>query len=84
MSESVIQVFIDMYNKGLIYRGVRMVNWDPSAQTALSDEEVIYKEVDSKLYYISYNIKDSTEKLIIDHKTRNNSWRFCYLRKPNG
>ena len=65
MSESVIQVFIDMYNKGLIYRGVRMVNWDPSAQTALSDEEVIYKEVDSKLYYISYNIKDSTEKLII-------------------
>ena len=65
MSESVIQVFIDMYNKGLIYRGVRMVNWDPSAQTALSDEEVIYKEVDSKLYYISYNIKDSNEKLII-------------------
>ena len=65
MSESVIQVFVDLYNKGLIYRGVRMVNWDPSAQTALSDEEVIHKEVNSKLYYISYNIEGSEEKLTI-------------------
>ena len=65
MSESVIKVFVDLYNKGLIYRGVRMVNWDPSAQTALSDEEVIHKEVNSKLYYISYNIEGSTEKLTI-------------------
>ncbi len=65
MSESVIKVFIDLYSKGLIYRGVRMVNWDPSAQTALSDEEVIHKEVNSKLYHISYNIEGSDEKLTI-------------------
>ena len=65
MSESVIQVFVDLYNKGLIYRGVRMVNWDPSAQTALSDEEVIHKDVNSKLYYISYNIEGSEEKLTV-------------------
>ncbi len=65
MSESVIKVFVDLYNKGLIYRGVRMVNWDPSAETALSDEEVIHKEVNSKLYYIEYKIKDSNEKITI-------------------
>ncbi len=65
MNESVIDVFIDLYNKGLIYRGVRMVNWDPSAQTALSDEEVIHKEVDSKLYHISYDIENSNEKITI-------------------
>lgn len=53
--ESVIDVFIDLYDRGLIYRGVRMVNWDPQALTAVSDEEVIYKEVKSKLYYIRYN-----------------------------
>ena len=55
-SESVIKVFVDLYNKGLIYRGVRMVNWDPKAQTALSDEEVIYKEEHSKLYYLRYYV----------------------------
>ena len=65
MSESVIKVFVDLFNKGLIYRGVRMVNWDPSAQTALSDEEVIHKEVNSKLYHIAYNIEGSDEKLTI-------------------
>ena len=65
MSESVIKVFVDLYNKGLIYRGVRMVNWDPSAQTALSDEEVIHKEINSKLYYISYNIEGSDEKITV-------------------
>ena len=56
-SESVIRVFVDLYNKGLIYRGVRMVNWDPAAKTALSDEEVNYKEVQSKLYYLKYKIE---------------------------
>ena len=56
-SKSVIKVFVDLYNKGYIYRGVRMVNWDPAAKTALSDEEVIYKEVNSKLYYINYKIE---------------------------
>ncbi len=55
-SEGVIKVFCDLYDKGLIYRGVRMVNWDPSAQTALSDEEVIYKDEHSKLYYLKYYI----------------------------
>ena len=56
-SESVMKVFVDLYNKGLIYRGVRMVNWDPAALTALSDEEVIYKEEHSKLYYLRYKIE---------------------------
>jgi len=55
-SESVIKVFVDLFNKGLIYRGVRMVHWDPAAKTALSDEEVIYEEVRSKLYYLKYRI----------------------------
>lgn len=55
-SESVIKVFCDLYEKGLIYRGVRMVNWDPSAKTALSDEEVIYKEEHSKLYHLKYYV----------------------------
>ena len=57
-SKSVIKVFVDLYNKGLIYRGVRMVNWDPKALTALSDEEVIYKEEHSKLYYLRYYLAD--------------------------
>ena len=65
MNESVIDVFIDLFNKGLIYRGVRMVNWDPTAQTAVSDEEVIHKEIESKLYYISYEIENSDEKITI-------------------
>jgi valyl-tRNA synthetase len=56
-SESVIKVFVDLYNKGKIYRGVRMVNWDPEALTALSDEEVIHKEVNGKLYYLRYKIE---------------------------
>lgn len=60
-SESVIKVFVDLYNKGLIYRGVRMVNWDPKALTALSDEEVIYKEEHSKLYYLRYKVEGDPE-----------------------
>ncbi len=55
-SESVIKVFVDLFNKGLIYRGVRMVNWDPAAKTALSDEEVIYKEMQGKLYFLKYKL----------------------------
>ena len=58
-SQSVIKVFCDLYNKGLIYRGLRMVNWDPKAQTALSNEEVIYKEEKSKLYYLKYYVDES-------------------------
>ena len=58
-SKSVIKVFCDLYNKGLIYRGLRMVNWDPKAQTALSNEEVIYKEEKSKLYYLKYYVDEA-------------------------
>lgn len=60
-SESVLRVFVDLYNKGLIYRSVRMVNWDPKALTALSDEEVIYKEEQSKLYYLAYRVAGDSE-----------------------
>ncbi|TVR79692.1 MAG: valine--tRNA ligase [Chitinophagaceae bacterium] len=58
LSKSVVKVFIDLHNKGLIYKGKRMTNWDPEAKTALSDEEVIYKEEDSKLYFINYIVAD--------------------------
>jgi len=64
-SEGVIKSFVDLYEKGLIYRGVRMVNWDPAALTALSDEEVIYKEKQGKLYYLRYKIEDSDEYVTI-------------------
>lgn len=70
MYESVIDVFIDLYNKGLIYRGVRMVNWDPKALTALSDEEVIYKEVKSKLYYVRYKVEGSADEWVTIATTR--------------
>ncbi|WP_461630945.1 valine--tRNA ligase [Labilibaculum euxinus] len=63
--ESVIDVFIDLYKKEKVYRGVRMVNWDPSAQTAVSDEEVIYKELQSKLYYLRYQVEGSDEYITI-------------------
>ena len=65
MSESVIKVFVDLYNKGLIYRGYRMVNWDPEAKTTLSDEEVIHEERQGNLYYLQYDIEDSDEKVTI-------------------
>ncbi|MCB0371913.1 MAG: valine--tRNA ligase [Muricauda sp.] len=65
MSASVIKVFVDLYNKGLIYRGYRMVNWDPEAKTTLSDEEVIYEERQGNLYYLSYAIEGSDEKVTI-------------------
>ena len=65
MSESVIKVFVELYNRNLIYKGHRMVNWDPEALTTLSNEEVIHEEVNSKLYYISYKIKDSNESISI-------------------
>ena len=64
-SESVIKVFVDLFEKGLIYRGVRMVNWDPKALTALSDEEVIFKEEHSKLYYLRYKLSDEDKYIVI-------------------
>lgn len=63
--ESVIDTFIDLFDKGKIYRGKRMINWDPAAKTALSDEEVIYKEVDSKLYHVRYQVAGTEEWLTI-------------------
>ncbi|MCD8287981.1 MAG: valine--tRNA ligase [Porphyromonadaceae bacterium] len=69
-SRSVIKVFVDLYNKGLIYRGIRMVNWDPKALTALSDEEVIYKEEHSKLYYLRYAIEGEPGRYIVVATTR--------------
>ena len=65
LSASVIQVFIDLFNKGQIYRGYRMVNWDPEAKTTLSDEEVIYEEKQGNLYYLKYGIEGSDETLTI-------------------
>lgn len=64
-SKSVIKVFVDLYKKGLVYRGVRMVNWDPSALTALSDEEVIHKEEKSKLYYLKYKVEGEDTYAIV-------------------
>ena len=69
-SSSVIKVFCDLYNKGLIYRGVRMVNWDPKAKTALSDEEVNYKEEKSKLYYLKYKVVGEEGKYAVVATTR--------------
>ena len=68
--ESVISVFVDLFNKGLIYRGARMINWDPKALTAVSDEEVIYREVRSKLYFIRYRIEESHDEWVVIATTR--------------
>ncbi len=65
LSESVIHVFVDLFNKGLIYRGVRMVNWDPQALTAVSDEEVYHKELQSKLYYLRYQVEGEEDGITI-------------------
>ncbi len=70
LSESVISVFIDLYEKGHIYRGLRMVNWDPQARTAISDEEVIHKELNSKLYYVQYQIEGNENEGITIATTR--------------
>ena len=74
LSEAVIDVFIDLHKKGLVYRGLRMVNWDPVALTAVSDEEVIHKEVNSKLYHIRYKVEredaDGVEEYVVIATTR--------------
>lgn len=69
-SAGVIKVFVDLYRKGHIYRGIRMVNWDPAAKTALSDEEVIYREVQSKLYYIRYQVEGEPDQHVTIATTR--------------
>src|SRR4051812_12152279 len=81
LSEAVIDVFIDLYKKGYIYRGVRMVNWDPLGKTALSDEEVIHKEVNSKLVYVRYPLVDAQIASILREKKSTwtlseNGWSF--------
>src|SRR5690606_38885223 len=63
--KAVLEVFVDLYNKGKIYRGVKMINWDPQALTALSDEEVIFKQNQGQLYYINYDIVGSDEKITV-------------------
>lgn len=70
MSDAVISVFVDLHQKGKIYRGIRMVNWDPQGKTALSDDEVIFKEVNSKLYYIQYKIKGAENDSLTIATTR--------------
>ncbi|HAZ27891.1 TPA: valine--tRNA ligase [Candidatus Acetothermia bacterium] len=70
LSDSVIAVFVDLYKKGLVYRGVRMVNWDPKAFPAVSDEEVIYKEVKSRFYYLRYLLEDSEDEFVTIATTR--------------
>ena len=65
LSKSVIKVFVDLHNKGHVYRGYRMVNWDPQAKTTLSDEEVIHVEKEGKLFYLNYKIEGSTDVLTI-------------------
>ena len=85
-SKSVIKVFCDLYNKGLIYRGVRMVNWDPKAQTALSDEEVIYKDEHSKLYYLKYRVVENDIKQIdegnVMHKDEKGYYAVVATTRP--
>jgi valyl-tRNA synthetase len=68
--KSVIKVFIDLHEKGIIYRGLRMVNWDPVSKTALSDEEVIFKDIDSKLYFVKYPLADDASQFISVATTR--------------
>ncbi|MBD8487456.1 valine--tRNA ligase [Echinicola sp. CAU 1574] len=70
LSDAVISVFVDLHKKGKIYRGIRMVNWDPQGKTALSDDEVVFKEINSKLYYINYKIEGSEEEFLTIATTR--------------
>ena len=82
-TESVIKVFCDLYEKGKIYRGVRMVNWDPAAQTALSDEEVVFKESHGKLYYLRYLVEGSDKAVYRRHDApRNDPGRHGAVRQP--
>jgi valyl-tRNA synthetase len=82
LSDAVLDVFIDLYNKGHIYRGARMVNWDPDGLTAVSDEEVIHKEVNSKLYYVRYRITDSPTPMNGDEYKEEGEWITIATTRP--
>jgi valyl-tRNA synthetase len=83
---AVIKVFIDLFNKGLIYRGARMINWDPQAKTALSDEEVEYKDVQGKLYYVKYKVQDDgaqmTGQQTVNHQKTTNNYIIIATQRP--
>ena len=68
--KAVIKIFVQLHNDGIIYRGLRMVNWDPASKTALSDEEVIFKDIDSKLYYVKYPLVEDSSKFMMVATTR--------------
>ena len=80
--KAVIKVFVDLYKKGLIYRGARMINWDPAAKTALSDEEVEYKDVIGKLYYIKYRIADEGQPTTDDRQPKTNDFIVIATQRP--
>src|SRR6185295_14457694 len=80
--KAVIKVFVDLYNKGLIYRGARMINWDPAAKTALSDEEVEYKEVTGKLYYIKYLVVDDESAITTNNKPATTNFVVIATQRP--
>ncbi len=80
--QAVIKVFIDLYNKGLIYRGARMINWDPQAKTALSDEEVEYRDIQGKLYYVKYLIKDDRGQMTDDSKEDSANYILIATQRP--
>src|ERR1700748_1458613 len=82
MSDAVIDTFIHLYNKGLIYRGVRMVNWDPQGKTAVSDEEVIRKEVNQKLYYIKYPLLGTATAKSANHKAGETDYVIIATTRP--
>jgi valyl-tRNA synthetase len=82
LSEAVIEVFIDLYEKGLIYRELRMVNWDPQGKTALSDEEVIFKDVQSRLYYIKYYLTENSKSEIRNSKGESAEFMTIATTRP--
>ncbi|MCH8331545.1 MAG: class I tRNA ligase family protein, partial [Bacteroidetes bacterium] len=77
--KAVIKIFIDLYNKGNVYRGLRMINWDPKAKTALSDEEVIHKVVQSKLYYVKYRVEGEENEWLTIATTRPELMPACVM-----
>src|SRR3954454_3814577 len=80
--KAVIKVFVDLYNKGLVYRGARMINWDPAAKTALSDEEVEYKEVSGKLYYVKYKVVDDAQPETGNRETEIQNYLVIATQRP--